>query len=164
MPPDGLARRVKLQELAGHLAQLLFHTVANVAPRGSAQLVDFRSGALHTPVALHQVELFERQVEAILATVGDFHELAPLPGHLELANRNELSDSVLDMNHHVAGLEIAEVGAERVAVETAPSPSDPCATEHFGVGAEPQPLVGQAEAGGQVGTDDPASAGFQYGY
>ena len=112
--PRGLALRVELEQLVGHVVHGLLDARLGLLPVLRAQLVQLRRGAgVGAAVLLDQVEPRERDVE--LGLVGELqnHELERrLAVLLDLAQAAVARDAVLDVDDVVADGEVAEVGDE----------------------------------------------------
>ncbi len=81
-------------------------------PCSAAEFIEGRPGAFERAIFLDQIEARERDVEFGLLGEHQQHEFAGLALRFELAQAIELADAVIDMDHVIAGLEIAEVAGE----------------------------------------------------
>src|SRR6185436_6312468 len=64
-------------------------------------------------VALDEVETFDGNVELRFVGVKEQHELAGAWSNVECLQTAEARYAVIDVDHEIAGLEIAKVGKER---------------------------------------------------
>ena len=159
----GLARGVEREQLGGDLAQRVLDAALHLRPAGAAEPVDLRLGVLPRVELLHQVELVERQVEAVRAAVLDLHELLGVLAHVDLLHADEAPDAVLLVDDVVARIEVAEVALEGVPVEAAAAPLRTGAPEDLGVGGHPEADLGHPEPRGEVRGGDVAGAVIERG-
>ncbi len=76
VPERGLALRVELQQLFGHVLHGLLHARLGLGPRGVAEAVELRRGAgFGGAILLDEVEPRERNVELRVLGEGEDHQL-----------------------------------------------------------------------------------------
>ena len=109
---DGLALGVKLEKLIGHVGHRAADFFLARHPRSAAESVQRGSGATEGAVFLHQVHARQRNVEARFLRIGQEHELAGRTVGIHLAEAFEAANPVIDMDHVIAGLEVAEVAGK----------------------------------------------------
>ena len=111
----GLALRVELQQLLGHVAHRLLDARLGLLPGGAAQPIERRPRAAR--VLLDQVEPLDRDEQLVVAVIAELEELlraSPAAAHAELLQADELADAVVDVDDEVADLQVAQVGEKRL--------------------------------------------------
>ena len=81
-------------------------------PDGGAQAVELRFDAAERSVFLNQIDAREGNVEFRVAGKLQQHEFAVRAFDGDLAQAFELADAVIDVDHVVAGFQIAEIAEE----------------------------------------------------
>ena len=66
-------------------------------------------GSLDRAVTLHQIEAFERHIEARIVRVAQAHELAARAAIFNLVQSLELADAVIHVNDVIPGLELGKI-------------------------------------------------------
>ena len=107
----GLARRIELQQLLGHVAHGLLDAGLRLLPRGSAELVERR--ARGAGVLLDEIEPLDRDEELVLARVAELHELLRRRADVDPLETDEHADAVVDVDDEIVDLQVAEIGEER---------------------------------------------------
>ena len=109
---NGLARRVKLEQLFGHVAHGLLDARLRPLPRRAAELVERR--LRRAAVFLHQVEPLDRHEQLVFAGVAQLHEFLHGVADANLLEPDEMADAMIDMDDEIADLQVAQVGQERL--------------------------------------------------
>src|SRR5205085_9862451 len=92
---------VQLDQLAGHLAGLLFDAAGGALPLSSADPADRRRSSLAADVALNPVDLVGWHVERIAAGVLDVEIVSLGAIDLPLHQPAVDADSVMDVDHEI---------------------------------------------------------------
>ncbi len=111
MAGDGLARRIELEQLFGHVAHGLLDPALGPFPGGAAETIQRRPAA--AGVLLHQVEALDRDEQLVVAVIAQLEELVRRVADADLLQADELADAVVDVDDEIADLEIAEIREER---------------------------------------------------
>ena len=108
----GLARRIELEQLLGHVAHGLLDLGLGALPGGAAEPIERRLRA--AGVFLDQVETLDRHEQLRVAEIAKLEELLHdvAAGDGDLLEADELADAVIDVNDQIADLEVAQVGEE----------------------------------------------------
>ncbi len=137
-----LAPRVEVEQFGGHLLDRLPGLVPDPLPRIAAELVQARRRLIAVvargTVALELIQPVQRHVEAIPALV--FHD-RDLEGRLPDGDRLDAAvdpDAMLEVDHVVAGLELAgRRGRRRLAIAPR-APQPPGTAEDLVIGEHPE--------------------------
>ena len=114
MSLGGLAHRVELEQLFGHVLHGLFHAGFGLLPLLRAQPIQYRLHSFRGAVLLHQVQPGKWYIQACALGVFQDHELGRAAVFLgNLLQSLVLANAVLDVHHVIADGEIAEIGQER---------------------------------------------------
>ena len=108
-----LALGVELEQFVGHVFHGLAHASFGLGPGLRAEMAQRGLGAFGRAVFLNQIEARERDVEPRALGVFEQHELGVAVALIDFLQALVLADAVLDVDHVVADLQIAEVGKER---------------------------------------------------
>ena len=103
-----LPLRVELNELAGHLAQVGARPRLQVVPRLAAELREGRRLRVGADVAADLADLLVRDVDAVVAAVGEQQVVARDTGDLSRLEAEELRDAVVLVHDVVAGAQVGE--------------------------------------------------------
>ena len=109
---DGLARRIELEQLLGHVAHGLLDLGLGAFPGRAAEPIERRLRA--AGVLLDQVEPFDRHEQLRIAVILQLEEFLDdvAAGDRDLLEADELADAVIDVDDQIADLEVAQVGKE----------------------------------------------------
>ena len=110
MARNGLARRIELEQLLGHVAHGLLDLGLRPLPRRAAETIDGRLG--RAGVFLNEVEPLDRHEQLVLARVAKLEELLFVVADANLLQPDEDADAVIDMDDVVVDLEIAKIRKE----------------------------------------------------
>ena len=103
-----LPLRVELQQLAGHLAQVLARPRLQVVPRLAAELRQRRRPRVGADVAADLADLLVRHVHAVVAAVGEQQVVARDARDLLGLEAEQLRDAVVLVHDVVAGAQVGE--------------------------------------------------------
>ena len=103
-----LALRVELQQLAGHLAEVRARARLQVVPRLAAELRERRRLRVGADVAADLADLLVRDVDAVVAAVGEQEVVARDAGDLLRLEAEQLRDAVVLVHDVVAGAQVGE--------------------------------------------------------
>src|SRR6185295_10667403 len=90
-------------------------------PAETAESIEMWLMTFSARVTLHEVETLDGNVELRFVGVIEQHELAGAWANVECLQTAEARDAVVDVDHVIAGLEIAEVGKESSRFRFAPA-------------------------------------------
>ena len=110
VPFGGASFSVKLEQLVGHVLHGLSHAGFGLGPGGGAEVIECWLGPFRRPVFLDQVEAREGHIEARAFRVFEQHEFRVAVALIDLFEALILPDAMLDVDHVVSDLKIAEVG------------------------------------------------------
>ena len=94
-----LPLRVQIQQLGGHVANLLGGALASLGPLIGAKLVQRCALGRGARIPRHQVQLLHRHVQLVAAGIFEHHELAVLPRHLHDLQTHVAAHAVFFMDH-----------------------------------------------------------------
>ena len=109
-PRPRLALRVELQQLAGHLAQVLAGARLEVVPGFPAELRERGRARVGPDVARDLADLLVRHEHAVVAPEAEQQIVARDSGDLLRLEAEELSDAVVLVHDVVAGAQVGEAG------------------------------------------------------
>ncbi|MCW0462066.1 hypothetical protein NB717_003134 [Xanthomonas sacchari] len=123
-PGAGLAARLDLQQLRGHVAHLLGGLAFGLGPLFAAQRMQRRGLGRGAGVAADQVQLRDRHVQPVALGVFDFQELAGHAAGIEHDQPAVAADAVVLMHDRRALGQLAQVADDRfrLAPHTAAAP------------------------------------------
>ncbi len=146
----GGARGVDVEQLGGHLEQLLLHPRLAQREGAAAQPVEPDGVGGGPGELLHLAELRDREVEPVGPLVVEHEEVALDPADLHLGEPAVAGDAVLHVDHEVALVQVPEAGHHGVldpggarALAHAPS-------QDLLVGDQRHPALEVHEAAGEV--------------
>ena len=143
MPGLRLALRVELQQLAGHLAQVLAGAGLEVVPRLAAELRERRRVRVGADVARDLADLLVRDEDAVVAAEAEQQVVAGDARDLLRLEAEQLRDAVVLVDDVVAGAEVGEA-RERTAGRRGRARRP--AAEDLGVGEQRDAEVAPDEA------------------
>ena len=112
---DGLALRIQLQQLLGHVAHGLLDAGLRLLPGRAAEAVE--RGPRAAGVLLDEIQPLDGNEELVLACVAKLEKLlrrlAGAP-NAELLQTDELADAMVDVDDEIAHLEVAKVREKRL--------------------------------------------------
>ena len=115
-----LAARVQVEQLRGHVADLLGGALARARPLIGAELVQRRALGRGAGVAADQVQRVHRHVDAVAVLVLEHQELAAAARRSPSACRPDVAaDAVLLVHHRRAGIEVLQVAQDRLRIGAA---------------------------------------------
>ena len=109
----GLALGIELQQFVGHVLHGLLYAAFVLAHGCGAEVVEHRLRAFRRTILLHQVEPRERNIQPRAFGELQQHELRGAVALIDFLQPLVLPDAVLDVDHVIADLQIAEVGEKR---------------------------------------------------
>src|SRR5207249_3209756 len=115
-PRLGLAPRVEIEELRGHVADLLGGALPGARPLIGAELVERGALGGGTGVTADEVQRVHRDVDAVPVQVLEHQEFSRLPADLERDQPRVAADAVLLVHHGGAGIEILQVAQDRLGI------------------------------------------------
>ncbi|TLY67470.1 MAG: hypothetical protein E6K45_05410 [Gammaproteobacteria bacterium] len=115
-PRLGLAPRVEVEELRGHVADLLGGALPGARPLIGAELVERGALGGGTGVTADEVQRVHRDVDAVPVQVLEHQEFSRLPADLERDQPRVAADAVLLVHHGGAGIEILQVAQDRLGI------------------------------------------------
>ena len=110
MALGGLALGVELEQFVGHVLHGLAHARFGLGPGRRAQMVQYRLGPFRRTVLLHQVETRQRDIKTRAFGIFQQHEFRVAVALVDFLQPLVLPDAVLDVDHVVANLQVAEIG------------------------------------------------------
>ena len=113
VPLRGLALRIELEQLVGHILHRLAHARFGLAPRGAAQVIQDGLRALRRTIFLHQIEPSQRNIEPRGFGILEQHEFRGAVALVDFLQALILPDAVLHVDNVIANLQIAEVRKKR---------------------------------------------------
>ena len=125
-----LAPRVQVEQLRGHVADLLGGAPPRARPLVGAELVQRRVLRRRAGVAAHQVQRVHRHVDAIAVLVLEHQELPRLAADLHRHEPEVTADAVLLVHHRRAGVEVLQVAQDRLRIGGAARAAAPGARVH----------------------------------
>jgi len=107
------ARRVKLEELLGHVAHGLLDLLLGLLPGGATKPIE--GGASGARVLLHEIQALDGNEELVVAVIPELEELLDdiAVADRELLEPNELANAVINVNDKIADLQVAKIREER---------------------------------------------------
>src|SRR6267154_340472 len=157
-----LSRRIKFQELVGHVLERLANTGFARGPGGAAELVERRFRALDYAIALHEVHALERNVESRVLRVAQQHELTATAVGFDLAKAFELADAVIHVDDEIAGFKIGEVAEESRGANFFAGTLDAWSdVKEIGIAVKGERRVGKRDAVGKRGANEDETGGFE---
>ena len=103
---------VELDQLLAHILHGLADAGFRLGPCRRPQMIESRPGALGRPVFLDEVEAGERYIKPRPLGVFEQHEFRVAIALVDFLQTLVLANTVLDVHHVVAHLQVAEVGEE----------------------------------------------------
>ena len=97
---------IQIDQLVGHLLDVLLHTCRGLGPIGAAQPFQARCMAVRPAVPLHLVEPFKRNVQCVAAGELQDQIVAVEALHRKTFEASIFGDAMLDMDDIVAHIEI----------------------------------------------------------
>src|SRR5205085_280525 len=113
-------RLLSLHHCFERSAHRAFRPGLGLLPAKAAESVQLRRMTLSARITLDQVETFDRHVELCFVSVIKQHELAGAWSKIERLQTAETCDAVIDVDHIIIGLEIAEVREKSSRFRLAP--------------------------------------------
>ena len=104
------ARRVDVEQLGGHLEQLLLHPRLALEESLALEGVEPGLRRVAADVLLDLAQPVDRQVQAVLAGKLEQDEVGGEAAHLEAGQTVVACDAMLDVHHQIAFLQIAKIG------------------------------------------------------
>ncbi len=110
----GLPFGIEFQQFVGHVLDRLADASLARRPGCAAELVEGGLRSFDGPIALHQIEPFERHIQARVVRVAQAHELAAGAAIFNLVQSLKLADSVIHVHDVIPGLQLRKI-AEKTA-------------------------------------------------
>ena len=109
----GLALRIELEQLVGHVLHRLAHAGFRLAPCLRAKMIQDGLRALRRTIFLHQIKPSKRNIKPRCVGVFEQHEFRRAVALVDFLQSLILPDAVLHVDNVVANLQIAEVRKKR---------------------------------------------------
>ena len=118
-----LALRVQVQQLRGHVADLVGGAFARLGPLIGAELVQRRAFGRGARIARDQVQLLHGHVQLVAAGVFEHHELAVLAGDLHDLQAEVAADAIFFMHDRRTRPERREVAQDGLRIGCGAAPA-----------------------------------------
>ena len=112
----GLATRMQVEQLRGHIPNLLRGAPPRTRPLIGAELVQRRILRRRAGVAAHQMQRVHRHVDAVAVLVLEHQEFPGLAADLHRHQPLVAADAVFLVHHRRPGIEVLQVAQDRLGV------------------------------------------------